>query len=87
MLPGAGGTQRLPRVVGTQKALEMMLSGNPVKAEEAEQIGLIDELVDGDLLTGAVQAYIFAILAMVFIAAAVSDGKPAATIPNTGTTL
>ena len=54
VLPGAGGTQRLPRVVGTQKALEMMLSGNPVKAEEAEQIGLINELIDGDLLTGAV---------------------------------
>ena len=54
VLPGAGGTQRLPRVVGVQKALEMMLSGNPIKAEEAEQIGLIDELVDGDLLTGAV---------------------------------
>ena len=54
VLPGAGGTQRLPRVVGVQKALEMMLSGNPVKAEEAAQIGLIDELIDGDLLTGAV---------------------------------
>ena len=54
VLPGAGGTQRLPRVVGAQKALEMMLSGNPVKAEEAEQIGLINELIDGDLLTGAV---------------------------------
>ena len=46
VLPGAGGTQRLPRVVGAQKALEMMLSGNPVKAEEAEQIGLINELID-----------------------------------------
>jgi 3-hydroxyacyl-CoA dehydrogenase len=54
VLPGAGGTQRLPRVVGAAKALEMMLSGNPVKAEEAEQLGLIDELIDGDLLTGAV---------------------------------
>ena len=54
VLPGAGGTQRLSRVVGAQKALEMMLSGNPVKAEEAEQIGLINELIDGDLLTGAV---------------------------------
>ena len=54
VLPGAGGTQRLPRVVGAQRALEMMLSGNPVGAEEAEQIGLIDELIDGDLLSGAV---------------------------------
>ncbi|GGJ83857.1 3-hydroxyacyl-CoA dehydrogenase NAD-binding domain-containing protein [Deinococcus aquiradiocola] len=54
VLPGAGGTQRLPRVVGVQKALDMMLSGNPIKATEAAQLGLIDELVDGDLLTGAV---------------------------------
>jgi len=55
VLPGAGGTQRLPRVVGVQKALDMMLSGNPIKATEAAQLGLIDELVDGDLLSGAVQ--------------------------------
>ncbi len=54
VLPGAGGTQRLPRVVGAQKALEMMLSGNPIKAGEAQQLGLIDEIVDGDLLAGAV---------------------------------
>jgi len=54
VLPGAGGTQRLPRVVGAQKALEMMLSGNPVKAGEAETLGLVDEVVDGDLLQGAV---------------------------------
>ncbi|PNY82311.1 3-hydroxyacyl-CoA dehydrogenase NAD-binding domain-containing protein [Deinococcus koreensis] len=53
VLPGAGGTQRLPRVVGAQKALEMMLSGNPIKATEALQLGLIDQLVDGDLLAGA----------------------------------
>jgi 3-hydroxyacyl-CoA dehydrogenase len=49
LLPGAGGTQRLPRVVGVQKALEMMTSGNPVDAEFALQCGLIDEIVD-DLL-------------------------------------
>ncbi|ULH15160.1 3-hydroxyacyl-CoA dehydrogenase NAD-binding domain-containing protein [Deinococcus sp. KNUC1210] len=54
VLPGAGGTQRLPRVVGVQKALEMMLSGNPIKAAEAEALGLVDELADGDLLTAAV---------------------------------
>ncbi|GGO29405.1 3-hydroxyacyl-CoA dehydrogenase NAD-binding domain-containing protein [Deinococcus humi] len=54
VLPGAGGTQRLPRVVGAQKALEMMLSGNPIRAGEAQQLGLIDEIVDGDLLAGAV---------------------------------
>ncbi|WP_412028808.1 3-hydroxyacyl-CoA dehydrogenase NAD-binding domain-containing protein [Deinococcus yunweiensis] len=54
VLPGAGGTQRLPRVVGAQKALEMMLSGNPIRATEAQQLGLIDRIVDGDLLAGAV---------------------------------
>ncbi|QFP76301.1 3-hydroxyacyl-CoA dehydrogenase NAD-binding domain-containing protein [Deinococcus sp. AJ005] len=54
VLPGAGGTQRLPRVVGAQKALEMMLSGNPIKAGEAQKLGLVDEIVDGDLLAGAV---------------------------------
>ncbi|MFC3835289.1 MULTISPECIES: 3-hydroxyacyl-CoA dehydrogenase NAD-binding domain-containing protein [Deinococcus] len=55
VLPGAGGTQRLPRVVGAQKALEMMLSGNPIRATEAHQLGLIDRIVDGDLLAGAVE--------------------------------
>jgi 3-hydroxyacyl-CoA dehydrogenase len=54
VLPGAGGTQRLPRVVGAQKALDMMLSGNPIKATEAHELGLIDRIVDGDLLAGAV---------------------------------
>ncbi|WP_155299515.1 3-hydroxyacyl-CoA dehydrogenase NAD-binding domain-containing protein [Deinococcus kurensis] len=54
VLPGAGGTQRLPRVVGAQKALEMMLSGTPIKATEGKEVGLIDRLIDGDLLSGAV---------------------------------
>ncbi|MFC4425296.1 3-hydroxyacyl-CoA dehydrogenase NAD-binding domain-containing protein [Deinococcus navajonensis] len=54
VLPGAGGTQRLPRVVGAAKGLDMMLSGNPVRATEARTLGLVDELVEGDLLTGAV---------------------------------
>jgi 3-hydroxyacyl-CoA dehydrogenase len=49
LLPGAGGTQRLPRVVGVQKALEMMTSGNPVGADFALECGLIDEIVT-DLL-------------------------------------
>ncbi|WP_291429506.1 3-hydroxyacyl-CoA dehydrogenase NAD-binding domain-containing protein [Deinococcus sp.] len=55
VLPGAGGTQRLPRVVGAAKALDMMLSGNPIGATEAGQLGLIDRVIDGDLLAGAVE--------------------------------
>lgn len=47
VLPGAGGTQRLPRVVGVDKALEMMLSGQPVSAAEAHSLGLVDKLVTG----------------------------------------
>jgi len=43
-----GGTQRLPRVVGMGRALEMILSGRPVGAEEAERIGLVNELADPD---------------------------------------
>ncbi|RJF72789.1 3-hydroxyacyl-CoA dehydrogenase [Deinococcus cavernae] len=55
VLPGAGGTQRLPRVVGAARALEMMLSGTPIKATQAHQLGLVDELIEGDLLAGAVK--------------------------------
>jgi 3-hydroxyacyl-CoA dehydrogenase len=46
LLPGAGGTQRLPRVVGVQKALEMMTSGDPVSADFALECGLIDQIVN-----------------------------------------
>ena len=48
ILPGAGGTQRTPRLVGAEKALEMILSGRHVKAQEALEIGLLDEVSDGD---------------------------------------
>jgi 3-hydroxyacyl-CoA dehydrogenase len=54
LLPGAGGTQRLPRVVGPQKALQMIVSGDPIGADEALRVGLIDEIVDGDLTAAGV---------------------------------
>lgn len=57
LIPGAGGTQRLPRLVGIQNALEMITIGNPIKAERAYSRGLVDEVVDADkLLEAAVQA-------------------------------
>jgi 3-hydroxyacyl-CoA dehydrogenase len=52
--PGAGGTQRLPRLVGLEAASEMILSGRPIGAAEAVKIGLADRLVEGDLLDGSV---------------------------------
>ncbi|MCL4106159.1 UNVERIFIED_CONTAM: hypothetical protein GTU68_058465 [Idotea baltica] len=55
LLPGAGGTQRLPRVVGVEKALQMMTSGAPINAEEALKTGLVELIVDGDLRTGAIE--------------------------------
>jgi 3-hydroxyacyl-CoA dehydrogenase len=54
ILPGAGGTQRLPRVVGVEKGLSMMVSGDPIRADEALRHGLIDEIVEGDLTAAGV---------------------------------
>jgi 3-hydroxyacyl-CoA dehydrogenase len=54
LLPGAGGTQRLPRVVGVEKGLAMMVSGDPIRADEALASGLIDEIVQGDLTAAGV---------------------------------
>jgi 3-hydroxyacyl-CoA dehydrogenase len=54
LLPGAGGTQRLPRVVGVDKGLAMMVSGDPIRADEALKSGLIDEIVEGDLTAAGV---------------------------------
>jgi 3-hydroxyacyl-CoA dehydrogenase len=54
IIPGAAGTQRLPRLVGVAKAVEMCANGNPVKTEEAFKLGIIDLIVEGDLLEGAV---------------------------------
>jgi 3-hydroxyacyl-CoA dehydrogenase len=54
LLPGAGGTQRLPRVAGVPKALEMVTSGAMISAKDAHDVGLVDRLVDGELLQHAV---------------------------------
>ena len=54
LLPGAGGTQRLPRVAGVQKALEMVTSGSPIGAKDAAGVGLVDRIVEGDLVQHAV---------------------------------
>ncbi|WP_293898109.1 3-hydroxyacyl-CoA dehydrogenase NAD-binding domain-containing protein [Phenylobacterium sp.] len=55
LLPGAGGTQRLPRVVGVETALEMMTSGRHVPAPEAFKLGLVDELApEGELRAAAI---------------------------------
>jgi 3-hydroxyacyl-CoA dehydrogenase len=53
IIPGAAGTQRLPRLVGVVKAVEMCSQGNPITAREALELGLVDRLIDGDLLPGA----------------------------------
>ena len=53
IIPGAEGTQRLPRLVGVQKALEMCVTGKPVKAADALAAGLIDHVIDGDLRSEA----------------------------------
>jgi len=54
LIPGAGGTQRLPRLAGVAKAVEMCVGGNPIKAEEALRFGMVDRIIGGDLLAGAV---------------------------------
>ena len=67
LLPGAGGTQRLPRIVGAAKALEMVTSGTHVGAAESLAVGLFDQLVgEGELRAGAVQ----------FARQVVAEGRP-----------
>ena len=57
LLPGAGGTQRLPRVVGVAEALNMIVIGNPIKASKAAENGLVDKLVDDAELADAAIAF------------------------------
>ena len=54
LLPGSGGTVRLPRLVGPEKALAMIVSGNPIGAKEAHASGLVDAIAEGDLVADAV---------------------------------
>lgn len=53
LLPGAGGTQRTPRLAGVEAALDLITSGNPISAAKAEKLNLVDVVVEGDLLNGA----------------------------------
>jgi 3-hydroxyacyl-CoA dehydrogenase len=53
LLPGAGGTQRLPRAIGVEAALNMIVSGDPIPSEQLQGTALFDEIVAGDLLVGA----------------------------------
>lgn len=67
LLPGAGGTQRLPRIVGVETALSMMTSGRHVPAAECLELGLVDELVEeGELRSGAI----------IFANKVLSEGRP-----------
>jgi 3-hydroxyacyl-CoA dehydrogenase len=54
IIPGAGGTQRLPRLAGIAKAVEMCAFGEPITAQEALALGIVDRIIEDDLLTGAV---------------------------------
>jgi 3-hydroxyacyl-CoA dehydrogenase len=54
LLPGAGGTQRLPRLTGAERALNMIIGGNPVAARELANTALLDRVVDDDAVAGAI---------------------------------
>jgi len=54
LLPGGGGTFRLPRLIGVEFAVDMMLSGEPVSADQAQALGLVDRIISSGLLDGAI---------------------------------
>jgi len=54
IIPGAGGTQRMPRLIGLEPALDMMLSGKPLTVADAQKVGLVDAAVDGDVTAAAI---------------------------------
>ncbi len=72
LIPGAGGTQRLPRVIPYEMALNMIVSGEPVKSENLADTQLFDQMIDGDLIEGA----------MAFARKVVADGSKLPLIRN-----
>ncbi len=54
IIPGAGGTVRLPRLIGPAAAVELVTGGSPVGAKKAQTLGLVDAVIDGDLRAGAI---------------------------------
>ena len=54
LIPGGGGTQRLPRLTGAKAALNLILSGEPVSAAAALEAGILDEIAEGDYLAAAI---------------------------------
>ena len=80
LTPGYGGTQRLPRLIGEARALEMILTGRTVMAEEALRIGLVNRVVDRDMLGAAVslarEMTCFSLPALGFARDAVRRGLP-----------
>ncbi len=81
LLPGAGGTQRLPRLVGAQAALELIVGGGHVPAAKALELGIVDEIVDGDLEAAAI-AYAEKLLADGTGPRAIRDITPEAAGPE-----
>ena len=72
LLPGAGGTQRLPRLVGAEKALDFMLSGDGIPGPAAKELGICDEVVEGDIVEGGIA----------FAQKLIADGSPVRCIRN-----
>lgn len=72
LIPGSGGTQRLPRAVGLETAINMIVSGEPVRAADLARTGLFDRIIEGDFIQGAKE----------FARAVVAAGKPAKLVRN-----